>query len=395
MRILFVSDAPQVPGGVEHVTKQISSGVANLGCEVAVLRPEPCQYVADYAGTATAYTLNTSTMRSIDTCLSESICRFKPDIVHVAGARWPVVSRVNKLVRNLPWVLSIHNLLPFEVRIGRFHGCNHIYYYARNTRYFPNTLMWRSGLRGWKFARVICHSPLVQSRLRRYGCRQEQITLVTLGCLTNASVLSGGEAGSPFDDRSYPHLLTIAGVAHHKGLHDCLDAVSKLGKAFPHFRYFIIGGRLDEAYASYLESLVTRMNMQSHVSLIYNASEELKRSALRNADLYIQPSHEEGFCLAFLDAALTVPRLLGTATGEMPSIAGKDSCCAIVAPRDVCGLRASAIRLLKTGVSAHELQARHVRLREKYSWPTAFRQLFTLYTKLLRRKAGCMVNGRT
>lgn len=388
MRIVFVSNAPQLPGGAGFVTQQISSGLADLGCEVAVLRPNPSQAVADYAGTATVYTLDTSTKRSIDVSLSESINCFKPDIVHVTGVRWPLVSRVDTVVRNLPWVLSVHNLPPFEARIKRFYGCNRIYYHARNARYFPNALLWAIGLRRWRFARVICHNRQVQSRLRQYGCRREQITLATLGYSTNASSLGcGAEAASPFDAQRRPHLLTIARIVHHKGLHDSLRAIANLGKVYPHFSYFIIGGRGDEAYASYLETLLARMDIRSHVLLVYNASEELKWSALRHTDLYIQPSHEEGFCLAFLDAAMAAPRLLGTATGEMPSIAEKDPYCGIVAPKDVCGLRTNTLRLLKAAVSVRELEARRVRLREKYSWPAACRQLFSLYEELLRRPA--------
>lgn len=395
MRILFVSDAPQTPGGIRSIIEQISSGLADLGCAVAVLRPNPSRPVADYAGTATVYALDTSTKRSIDMSLYESINCFKPDIVHVTGGRWSLVSRVDTVVRNLPWVLSFHNLVPYETRIGPFHGCNRIYYYARNARYFPNVLLWAIGLRRWRFARVICHSRQVQSRLRQYGCRREQITLSTLGYSTNASSPGcGPEGSSPFDAQSHPHLLTIAGIIHHKGLHDSLRAIANLAEVFPHFSYFIIGGRRDEAYASYLEALVVRMRIQSHVSLIYNASEELKWSALRHTDLYIQPSHEEGFCLTFLDAAMTVPRLLGTATGEMPFIAERDPNCGIVAPKDVCGLRTNIFRLLKATVSVRELEARRVRLREKYSWPTAFRQMFSLYEELLRGPADRAEDGR-
>jgi glycosyltransferase involved in cell wall biosynthesis len=210
--------------------------------------------------------------------------------------------------------------------------------------------------------------------------------LSPLGYSTNASNLGcGSGGGSPFAAESHPHLLTTAAIIHHKGLHDSLRAIANFAKAFPHFSYIIIGARRDDAYASYLETLVQRMGIQSHVSLIYDASEQLKWSALRDADLYIQPSHEEGFCLTFLDAAMVVPRLLGTATGEMPFIAEKDQYCGIVAPKDVCGLRSNILRLLKATISVRELEVRRVRLRGKYSWPTASRGLLSLYEEILRR----------
>ena len=137
-------------------------------------------------------------------------------------------------------------------------------------------------------------------------------------------------------------------MVHHKGLHDSLRAVAGLAEAFPNFIYLFIGGKRDGEYAKYLESLAARLGIQSHMDFVYDASEEFKWSALAAADLYIQPSHEEGFCLTFLDAAMVVPRLLGTATGEMPVIAEADRSIAIVSPKDVRGLQANIVRLLNT-----------------------------------------------
>ena len=145
------------------MTQQISSGLADLGCTVAVLRPDPSRPAVDYARGATVYALDTST-RADRRTLSDSIDSFNPDIVHVAGARWPVASRVDAVVQSRPWVLSLHNMPTLEARLGRFYGHNHIYYYARDARFLPNTLLWVIGLRRWRFARVICHSCWLQSR---------------------------------------------------------------------------------------------------------------------------------------------------------------------------------------------------------------------------------------
>lgn len=383
MRILFVSDAPQIPGGAMLAIRQLSSGLAGLGSEVAVLRPDPPQLAADYAGTTTVYSLDRTTKRSIDVSLAKSIDRFRPDIVHVTAGRWSLVSRVDTLVRDIPWVLSVYNLPPFEAPIRRLYGCNRLYYYARNAQYLPNALLWAIGLRRWRFARVICPNRGVQSRLAEYGCRREKITSASLGYSTNNSIPGcGADADAPFDRQNHPCILTVAGIIHHKGLHDSLRAIAHLADVFPHFGYLIIGGKREKAYASYLETLVTRMGIQSHVSFVYDASEELKWSALRHTDLYIQPSHEEGFSLPFLDAAMAVPRLLGTATGEMSSIAENDPYCGIVTPKDVPGLRNNTLRLLKTAVSVRDLEARRARLREKYSWLTVCRELQSLFEDL-------------
>ena len=383
MRILFVSDASGGHGGVEHTNEEILRGLTDLGCEVALLRPGHLQSMADYAGTGCVYALDTSAREGEHGSLSHCIEDFKPQVVHLSGARWPLVSRVDTVVRNIPWVLTFHNLPTLEAPFGRFYGVNGLYYSARNTRMLPNTLLWLFGLNRWRFARVICESRRMQLRLLRLGCHRERIVWLPAGISSNATCLGReAEGRSPFSASSHPRLLTIAGMVHHKGLHDSLRAVASLAEALPHFSYLIIGGKRDGGYASYLEGLVARLGIQSHVRFVYNASEELKWSALADADLYIQPSHEEGFCLAFLDAAMVVPRLLGTATGEMPFIAEGDPSSAIVTPKNERDLQANIVRLLNIPTSVCDLSGRRARLLQRYSWRDHIRHLHCLYEEL-------------
>ena len=79
--------------------------------------------------------------------------------------------------------------------------------------------------------------------------------------------------------------------------------------------------------------------------------------------------------------------MLGTATAEIPSIAENDPYCGIVAPKDVGGLRTNILRLLKARVCAKELEARRARLCEKYSWPTALRELFSFTSTFWARQS--------
>jgi hypothetical protein len=47
MRIVFVSEAPQIPSGLEFVSQRISPGMGDFVGEIAVWRPNPYQPVAD------------------------------------------------------------------------------------------------------------------------------------------------------------------------------------------------------------------------------------------------------------------------------------------------------------------------------------------------------------
>ena len=148
MRVLFICDQPQVPGGVQFVCRQTVSGVQERGCDVAVLRPKPmATQGVDYAEPAHGYPLHTSSTAAIEGSLRRTFDSFMPDIVHVISVRWSVARQVNSTVKDVPWVLSIHNLPPYEAALAKCHDNDRLYYCLRNTRFAPNALMWAIGLR--------------------------------------------------------------------------------------------------------------------------------------------------------------------------------------------------------------------------------------------------------
>jgi glycosyltransferase involved in cell wall biosynthesis len=89
-----------------------------------------------------------------------------------------------------------------------------------------------------------------------------------------------------------------------------------------------------------LKRLVASRKLQDVVSFHESATEEFKMEVLSAAQVYVQPSHEEGFCLAFVEAMTRVRRLVGTRTGIMPVIACGDPLIRIVrvgCPRELSG----------------------------------------------------------
>lgn len=383
--MLFICDQPQVPGGVQFVCRQTVSGVQERGCDVAVLRPKPmATQGVDYAEPAHGYPLYTSSTAAIQESLRRTLDSFMPDIVHVISVRWSVARQVNSTVKDVPWVLSIHNLPPYEAALAKCHDNDRLYYCLRNTRFAPNALMWAIGLREWGYARLVCHNSQVLCRITRYKGDNSRTIQVPLGCANRTSLpVAAPDRGSPFPVGASPRLLTVAGIVHHKGLHDYLRAIATLTDVLPKFHYLIIGGRRDDTYARYLERLARELGISSRTSFIYDATDSVKEAALKSADLYIQPSHEEGFCLAFLDAAVVVPRLLGTNVGEMPTIAKSDPLCEVAEAGDIKSLRDKTIQLLACPDCRNVIGRRYTRLLSRYSWTSMAVEMVCLYERLL------------
>lgn len=384
MRVLLVSEIPQGRGGTQLVCEKLGVHLSKLGHCVATLRPKPSDPSLDYASGTEAFDLDQSHRARLDSSISAALAVFRPDLVHVVSARIPLGNRINALVRNVPWLLNVQNPSPWESIIHCFYGRKRLYYIARNTRYAINVLAYAAMLKYWRFARAVCISEHVAGRLIAYGCEAARVVVVPLGMpeVTKQDE-DNREEMCPFRENEYPRILTVAGIAHHKGIHDALHALPSVVAAYPTLRYVVIGSVRDYRYAAHLEQVVRRLQLTCHVSFISSASDFIKNAALEEADLYLQPSHEEGFCLAFLEAAMKSGRLVGTHTGEMPGIAANDPLIHIVPRMNPGALRQSILKLVEVPVSLEAVAARRMRLENKYTWTKFAACMTSLYKDIL------------
>jgi len=133
----------------------------------------------------------------------------------------------------------------------------------------------------------------------------------------------------------------------------------------PNVHYCIMGELRRKKYYDYLLGLIKDEGVAKHVSIQTNVSELHRRAALAEADLYVQPSHEEGFCLAYVEAAIVTPRVIGTDTGAIRAVSANEPGMEVVAPGDSKALEAATRRLLDTSLSGDEITTRRQSLCER------------------------------
>jgi glycosyltransferase involved in cell wall biosynthesis len=276
---------------------------------------------------------------------------------------------INKSELSTPWLLTVHCVPPFEQGFGYFSGHNAPYYAARNTAGIPSNLAWRLFLSDAEFTYAVCHSEIVATQVTTSGCPSGKIVNIPLGGDFESAVEATTTGSEPFPAGAYPRILSIGGLIHHKGFHDFLPAASSLLRDWPRLHYSVLGEtRGWPKYQKYLLEAVERTGMKDHFSLLLNASEAQRQQALESADLYVQPSHEEGFCIAFLEAAAVVPRVIGTRTGAIES-AGRDSFgVRVVNVRSPHELEAASRELLGLSVTASDISKRREALTDRFSW---------------------------
>lgn len=96
-------------------------------------------------------------------------------------------------------------------------------------------------------------------------------------------------------------MFTIARANWIKGLDTAIDAMRLLKKLNLKFKYYIIGDKDSEETDPY-KFMVYELGLTNDVVFLGKQSHQKTMEYLNNADLYIQPSLNEGYCNAVLEA---------------------------------------------------------------------------------------------
>ncbi|HEY9063950.1 MAG TPA: glycosyltransferase family 4 protein [Burkholderiaceae bacterium] len=374
MKILAVTDnTGYMTGGPATAAVALLSGLAQNGHEIELAIDRP------YAGLSGVKHLPFDLSNAADT-IRRTIARFRPDVVHLLCMGQRNLQQLSGALNGHRWVLTIHSLSPDERILRWCHYNDSLHYLLRNLRYLPNTLGWHMTLPSVRPPATIVHSRMMHTVASRFLRSGSKIAMIDLAAGTPSEKPS---ATSPPRRSEGPHLATVGGIAHSKGQHDAILATAMLRDDFPGIHHEFIGEVRDQTYFAHLQSLVDRLGLSQCVQFSPSAKDAVKLATLHTADLYIQPSHEEGFCLAFLEAANIVPRILGTATGAIPEIVGDDPRGRVVPPRRPSALAAAARELLNSAIDPAWLQARQSRLAARFSWASHVAQHETLYRELM------------
>jgi glycosyltransferase involved in cell wall biosynthesis len=382
MRVLVVSDVTgYMHGGVPAETVQLVRGLTGRGHAVALAG----DVLPRGAEAARHLPLSVPTGAALAGQVRQALEAVRPDVVHVMAMSSRGIARIAPLLRDVPWLMTTHSLPPHERKLPLFHASEPLHYATRWLRFLPHALAWRWLLHRHALPHVVVHSEATRGVVLRYGQPPAQLSLIPLGCDTlplraDGEVPPAGPA---------PRILTMAGLAHTKGQHDAIAAVATLRGAFPHLTYRIVGEVRDASYQRHLQALVERHGLADCVRITANLPHDEKERALREADLYLQPSHEEGFCLAYIEAAGLVPRLVGTDTGAIRAIGAGDAGARTVPVRAPRELANAMLELLAATLPADLMARRATRLAALFAW----NRYLTAHEALYRRLAG-MNDGR-
>ena len=116
------------------------------------------------------------------------------------------------------------------------------------------------------------------------------------------------------------NLLTISGITPHKRLHIIPEIALGLINRGITFKWVIVGSPKNKRYVRFLESRIKEQGLVNYITVEYSVLDERLDELLKKSDVYVHTSHEEGFCLAFLEALSYGNFAIGCSTGAIPEL---------------------------------------------------------------------------
>ena len=228
-----------------------------------------------------------------------------------------------------------------KLRLARTEGISVI---STQTRFFPSTII------GFMFGKL-CHIPLVHTE-RGAACTESDSMLIracgavvdyTAGwliCRFSDSVIGVSDAATAFAHSlgarspvtvhngidadwwrrpdgymrgdSFFRITFVGRLVHAKGVHDLIAAVKPLLFEFPAVRLSIVG---DGPYREALEARVSSLDIDDAVRFHRTLDSGGIRDILWQSDVFVNPSHSEGFPRSVLEAAAVGLPIIATDVG--------------------------------------------------------------------------------
>lgn len=322
-------------------------------------------------------------IRQIGADLAQHISDIQPDLIHVLYGHY-LINKLAGHIGDIPLFWTVNNVPPAEyspIHKTRFSFVN----YFLTTTYFSLVKhINRRRLSNISGTRIIAISDQVKNQLIAENVDSKIISTIPVGVDTQVfrplqNDFIKKTQGEPFK------ILCIAPVSHHKGQHLLLEALRIVNEHHPNFTFTNVGQVVEPDYKILLNNFLNKNLLAEKCQFI---TKKLETNALVNklveADVYVQPSLQEGFCLSVLEAASCGTSVIGTETGAIPEIFSTIQNSNLCAPNDAECLANKILDTIKRSKpDQSNSNKQHKQIAEKYSWNAISTTLIKLYRDAL------------
>ena len=337
MKLLAISEHyfPRVGGTVNYVHETLCA-LAEQGVDIELIVPGPAPEEFLTNQTVLPYHLrwidvgyppkgDPSREQRYNFCMQTNaeICARlhtsnQPDVVHVMFGLFVMeVLETEKLqAAGVATFATVHNVPPMECRVTA-HNAPLLVRFKEDARLFFVKAKNRTRLRRHAYCTYIVPSEQVAGLLRPIVVTP--VAVIGHGPTSDLQACLKPPASRLPQERT--RILTVAGYAPHKRQHLIPQVAARLLELGVDFQWDVVGpsGRVTGYYDS-IASEVKLLQLDGKVTLHHAVPLATLAQLYDNANLYVQPSIEEGFCLTALDAAATGLPVIGCPAGALPAI---------------------------------------------------------------------------
>ena len=178
-----------------------------------------------------------------------------------------------------------------------------------------------------------------------------------------------------FNLNNKPIILCLSRIHKSKGF----DQVVKAASSFPQAQFVLAG--IDGGFRKELEPLVKQLNL-NNVIFTGELSEEEKLQAYSAADIFIHPSHFEGFGIVVLEAFSQQTAVLTSNQGGLPWVVSNAGL--IFEDNNLEDLKEKIALLLKDKKLREKVAIKGRKRVERFTWEKLGKQLEEIYKKTMQ-----------
>lgn len=236
----------------------------------------------------------------------------------------------------------------------------------------------------------IAHTSFERGYLIARGIPAEKIAVIGAGVDANAFARADAmRTRRRYGWRDDPVVAVVAKQTARKRFDVLLKAMPQVWTAYPEARLLIAGARTH--YSHQIEAQVSALpaEQRDRVTIVSDFSEEEKPNLLAACDIFILPSGQESFGIAFIEAWACGKPVIGTRSGAIPSVIDDGHDGLLVAYQDADDLARAILELLVTPQRRAQMgEAGRRKVQENYTWEVVADRVRRVYVEAIARHAG-------
>lgn len=401
----------------------------SIGGSQILLQQLSERLVSDYGDRVTVLTTNAYHMESFWTTGMPMIPIGTTTVNGVKVRRFPVFNRPNSL-RKLVAAVAYRLRLPYndwlrtfqtgplifgmtdavarsnaDIVLAATFPLMHMYYALRGARRAGIPIVFLGAIHTsdpWGYDRRMIYRAIRQAdaylALTTYerdylvarGVEVDSITVVGPG--VDPDIFAAGdraEVRQRYGWEEAPVVAMMAKQTARKGFDHLLRAMSQVWRTYPEAYLLLAGARTP--YSEQISAMIRRLPpiQQERVTVVDDFAEHEKVDLLSACDVFVLPSGEESFGIAFIEAWACAKPVIGVRAGAVPAVIDEGQDGLLVKDGDADGLATAIIEMLANPERRAEMgRAGRRKVLSRYTWKTMTQQVREIYQVVLSQQRG-------